>query len=374
MIAKRLVQASAGAFVVVLAWAASGCGGDGGGETAAGEKKCSKLTMITWEGYVEKDWVAPFEAKHGVKIESTFTGSEDESLAKIAAGGDETYDIISTSSPASTSLMDMGVLKPLDLAKIPNYDDTLEFLRSSFVKDGTVYGVPYDWDVNPFLYFESEVPAPPTSWADLWKPEYQGKFAIWDDMGSLYIGAAALGFDDTLEHLVNLSDEELQQVKERMLELRPRAIWTQGGDIANLLANREVIASAPGWTYTYNELRRKDPKAAEDLRAVVFADHGGFAWSEGYAVSNKIAPECEDVAYAWLDWMIDPKVQADFATFVGYSPAVPAATEFMDEETIKATHMDDPEAWFGGAIIKADPGPLRQKYVQVWQEIKQGLQ
>lgn len=378
MTRKRFTRITTLVLVVFLAVLSGACGGDNeqaGGQTGVGDSsgKCDELTVLTWEGYVEDQWIAPFEKEHDVRIESTFTGSEDESLAKIVAGGDETYDIISTSSPASTSLMAMGVLKPLDLSKIPNYDQTLEFLRSSFIDKETVYGIPYDWDVNPFLYFASEVPSAPTSWADLWNPEYQGKFAIWDDMGSLYIGAAALGLDDTSEHLVNLTDDELDQVKAKMLELRPRAIWTQGGDIANLLANKEVIASAPGWTYTYNELRRQNPESAADLQAVVFEDHGGFAWSEGYAISDKVAEECVDTAYAFLDWMLDPKVQSDFATFVGYSPAVPAATEHMDEETIKATHMDDPEAWFGGAMIKADPGPLRQKYVQVWQEIKQGL-
>jgi len=151
-------------------------------------------------------------------------------------------------------LIRLGVAKPLDLSKLPHYKLTLKFLRPSFVESGKVYGAPYDWDVNPFLYFKSGVKSPPTSWSDLWKPEFQGKFAIWDDMGSLYIGANALGYDTSEYALTHLTDAQLAAIKAKMVQLKPRAVWTQGGDIANLLANHEVIASAPGWTYTYNQL------------------------------------------------------------------------------------------------------------------------
>lgn len=356
-----------------------GCGGgdDGGGDgsstISATNSDCDTLRVITWEGYMEPDWIKPFEQKYGVKMESTYTGSEDETLAKIAAGGDETYDIISTSSPASRSLIEMGAVRELDNSQIPNYDKTIEFTRESFISDDKNYGAPYDWDVNPFLYYSGDVDRQPTSWNDLWTPEFADKFAIWDDMGSLYIGAAALGFDTSNEALTNMSDEQLDQVKEKMLELKPRTVWTQGGEVTDLLANREVIASAPGWTYTYNELRRRDPEAAKDLEAVVFEDHGGFAWSEAYTISNNISDDCLPKAYAFLNYMMDPKVQAEFATFVGYSPAVPEATEFMDPQTIADLHMDDPEAWYSNALIKGDPGPRRQQYIQTWQEIKQGL-
>jgi putative spermidine/putrescine transport system substrate-binding protein/spermidine/putrescine transport system substrate-binding protein len=339
----------------------------------AAKADCDTLRVLTWEGYMEPQWIKPFEDKYNVKMEATYTGSEDETLAKLAAGGGESYDIISTSSPASRSLIEMGAVEALDNSQLSGYDKTIPFTRESFVSDGDNYGAPYDWDVNPFLYYSDAVDHQPTSWKDLWSPEFQGKFAIWDDMGSLYIGAAALGYDKSNEELTNLSDEQLDAIKDKMLQLQPRTVWTLGGEVADLLANREVIASAPGWTYTYNELRRRDPAATKGLKAVIFKDMGGFAWSEAYTISKNISDGCRAKAYAFLNYMEDPKVEADFATFVGYSPAVPGATKYMDSETIKALHMDDPEAWYSNALIKGDPGPRRQAYVQTWQEIKQGF-
>lgn len=370
---RWLVSTTVGALLLSVA-AGCGSGSDGSSTTASSNSKCKELRLITWEGYVEPKWTAPFEKAHGVKIKPTFTGSEDETLAKMVAGGDRAYDIISTSSPASQSLIDLGVLKELDPAKLPGYNGTIPFTRTSFVKDGKNYAAPYDWDVNPFLYYSNGVAQQPTSWSDLWKPEFQNKFAIWDDMGSLYIGASALGYATSNDALTHLSDEQLAAIKAKMLQLKPRTVWSQGGQVADLLANREVIASAPGWTYTYNELRRRDPRATKDLRAVVFPNHGGFAWSEGYGISKKIPAECVDTAYAWLNWMQNPKTQAEFATFVGYSPAVLAARKYLDAKTRQALHMNNPKAWYSTALIKGDPGPLRQKYVQTWQEIKQGLQ
>jgi spermidine/putrescine-binding protein len=368
-----LIRALCAAMLVSLvALVVASCGGDdddSGGATAS----CDTLRLLTWEGYTEKQWIKPFEQAHHVKITSTFTGSEDETLAKLAAGGTKTYDIISTSSPASRSIIEMGAAQELDMSKLPNYNGTIDFTRTSFIKDGKNYGAPYDWDVNPFLYYSNGVSKQPTSWKDLWDPEFSGKFAIWDDMGSLYIGAAALGYDKSNDALINLSDEQLDAIKKKMLELHPRTIWTQGGQVADLLANREVIASAPGWTYTYNELKRRDAAATKDLKAVVFPDHGGFGWSEGYTISKDISDGCLNKAYAFLNYMMDPKVEAQFATFVGYSPAVTAATKYMKPDVAKSLHMDDPQAWYSNALIKGDPGPRRQKYVQTWQEIKQGL-
>jgi putative spermidine/putrescine transport system substrate-binding protein/spermidine/putrescine transport system substrate-binding protein len=379
---RKLIRAiSTFAALGLVAVLVTACGGDDSDDSNgdvqvqdAATADCDALRVITWEGYMEPQWIKPFEQEFNVTMESTYTGSEDETLAKLAAGGDEAYDIISTSSPASRSLIEMGAVEALDDSQLSNYDKTIEFTRESFINDGENYGAPYDWDVNPFLYYSDGVARQPTSWEDLWSPEFQDKFAIWDDMGSLYIGAAALGYDESNEELTNLSDEQLDAIKEKMLELQPRTVWTQGGEVTDLLANREVIASAPGWTYTYNELRRRDPEAAKNLNAVVFKDHGGFAWSEAYTISASISDGCRTKAYAFLNYMMDPKVQAEFATFVGYSPAVPDATQYMDPATIKALHMDDPEAWYENALIKGDPGPRRQAYVQTWQEVKQGLQ
>ena len=370
--------------VAILALFGVACGGDdeaepaGDGATEASEAatpgSCSELNLLTWEGYTDESLISDFEDEWDVKINATFLGSDDEVVAKMAAGGEETYDLISVAASIAPTTIALGGVKPLDTAKLSNADAVFDYLRDPFVSDDEVYGVPYDWDVNPFLYYDSGVSETPASWDALWDdPKLADNFAIWDDSGTLFIGAAVLGLDDTVAHLSNLSDEELDAIKEKMLELKPRAVWTSGGDVATLLANKEVAAAVPGWTYTYNELKRKNPDAAADLHSVVFDDQGATAWTEAYMITTGISTECEAVAYEFIDYLLSPEIQAKWGEFIGYIPANPQAVDFMDADTIEATHMDDPEGWFSGAILKPDPGERRQAYVETWQEIRQGL-
>jgi spermidine/putrescine-binding protein len=370
--------------VALTAGATATLAGGGAGAAAAARlarprrsvarKKATELRLLTWDGYLDKSWVAPFEKKWGLTIKSTYLNSDDEDVAKMAAGGDKIYDIISVASPASTTMIGLGVVKPLDLSRLPHYNGTLEFTRTAFVKDGKVYGAPFDWDVNPCLYYASGVSKPLTSWNDFWTdPKLQKRFALNDESGGLYIGAAVLGLDRPASRVAHFTDKELQQIKEKMVQLKPRALWTQGGELTSLLANKEVVASMAGWTQVYNNLRRTKPSATKGLKQVVFKHHGATAFTEAYMISRSIKPEAEDAAYAWLDYMMTPRLGAKWGAIAGYAPAAKKARDYMDPYTLKATHMAAPEEWVHGAIVKPDPGPRRQAYVETWQEIRAAL-
>jgi spermidine/putrescine-binding protein len=79
---------------------------------AAGE-----LRLLTWEGYAEDAWVKDFEAANGVKVAKTYVGSNDEYMAKLAAGGGE-YDLVVIVSSLAKRAIDAGFVEPLDTALI----------------------------------------------------------------------------------------------------------------------------------------------------------------------------------------------------------------------------------------------------------------
>ena len=57
--------------------------------------------------------------------------------------------------------------------------------------------------------------------------------------------------------LYNLTDEQLDAVKKKLLELKPniRKMWSTGGELTNLFQNHEVVA-AMGWPLMTNQLRK----------------------------------------------------------------------------------------------------------------------
>src|ERR1700733_4809518 len=82
-----LIAAGLVAFMLVLA----ACGGGGGSSsgTGGGEgdnngelqklgKGEGQVNLISWAGYVEPEWVKPFEAKTGCKVNDKVAGTSDE--------------------------------------------------------------------------------------------------------------------------------------------------------------------------------------------------------------------------------------------------------------------------------------------------------
>src|SRR6201981_3693331 len=112
------------------------------------------LSLLVWEGYADPSFVHDFEVSHHCRIVASYMGSSDELVAKLRGGSASNYDVISPSSDVATSIVKAGLAAPLDLSKIPAYNQLAPQLRSlPLVKqNGQVYGVPFMWGPNPLLY------------------------------------------------------------------------------------------------------------------------------------------------------------------------------------------------------------------------------
>src|SRR5204862_3331065 len=132
--------------ILALALAGSAC-----------RKKEEALSLLVWEGYSDASFVHAFEQRHHCKVQASYMGSSDELVAKLRGGSASNYDVISPSSDVATSLVRAGLAAPLDLAKIPSYNQLSARLRDSpLVKtDGKTYGVPFVCGPNPLLYDSS---------------------------------------------------------------------------------------------------------------------------------------------------------------------------------------------------------------------------
>jgi len=213
-----------------------------------------------WEGYADPSFVRAFEESHHCKISASYMGTSDELVAKLRGGSAGNYDVISPSSDVAATIVSSGLAAPLDLTKIPSYSQLSPKLTSMpLVKmQSKVYGVPFTWGPNPLLYDATVFHQPPTSWAVLWDPKYRGKISVWDELSTVCMAAQILGYDKPDPgHLYDLSDEELERARAKLLELKPniRKIWSTGGELTNLFEDHEIVA-AMGWPLMTNQLRK----------------------------------------------------------------------------------------------------------------------
>jgi len=276
-------------------------------------------------------------------------GSSDELVAKLRGGSAANYDVISPSSDVAASIVKAGLAASLDLSRLPSYLQLSAKLRdSSLVKaNAQVYGVPFMWGPNPLLYDATAFLQAPDSWNVLWDPKYRGKVSLWDELSSIYMAAQILGYDKPdAAQLYNLSDAQLEEVKKKLLELKPnvRKYWSTGGELTNLFQNHEIVL-AMGWPLNVVQLRKLNFPVGETI------------------------PRNKDLATDFLAYMIEAKTQKLVSDVTHYTPANPGAAEYLTSDEKKSLHLDEPDAYMLKIYFWQDV-PRRAKYNEIWNEVK----
>jgi len=329
-------------------------------------KKTPTLNLLVWEGYADSSFVRGFEEQNHCKVSASYMGSSDELVAKLRGGSAGNYDVISPSSDVATSIATSGLAEPLDLSRIPSYQQLSPQLTSlPLVRtNGKVFGVPFMWGPNPMIYDTIAFPQPPDSWNVFWDPKYRGKISVWDDLSTVYMAAQVLGYDQPdPTQLYNLSDEQLEAVKKKLLELKPniRKMWSTGGELTNLFQNHEVVA-AMGWPLNTAELKKLNFPVGETIPR-----ENTTGWIDHLMITS--ASENKELAQRFLAYMIEAKTQKLVSDVTHYTPANPQAGPLMTADQRQVLHLDDVDN-YQKRIYFWQNVPRRPKYNEIWNEVK----
>ena len=292
-------------------------------------------------------------------------GSSDELVAKLRGGSAGNYDVISPSSDVAATIATAGLAAPLDLSKLPSYGVLMPFLTAlPLVKNaGKVYGVPYQWGPNPLLYDTSQFKTKPASWSILWEPSLRGKVSVWDDLSTVYMAAQVLGYDKPPSQLYNLTDEQLANVKAKLLELKPniRKLWSTGGELTGLFEAHE-ISIAMGWPLMTNQLRARKFPIGETIPR-----ENTTGWIDHLMITA--ASQHQELAYKLIEYLSQASVQKQVSAVTGYLPANPAVASLVSAEERHNLHLDDLQA-YQKRIYFWENVPRRDKYNEIWNEVK----
>jgi putative spermidine/putrescine transport system substrate-binding protein/spermidine/putrescine transport system substrate-binding protein len=329
-------------------------------------RKTPTLNLLVWEGYADPSFVRGFEETQHCRVSASYMGSSDELVAKLRGGSAGNYDVISPSSDVATMIATTGLAEALDLAKIPTYSQLSSQLTSlPLVKaSGKIYGVPFMWGPDPMLYDTTVLAQPPDSWNVFWDPKYKGKISVWDDLSTVYMAAQVLGYDKPDPgQLYNLTDEQLDAVKKKLLDLKPniRKMWSTGGELTNLFQNHEVVL-AMGWPLMTNQLRKLNFPVGETIPR-----ENTTGWIDHLMITA--GSENKELAYKFLEFMIAAQTQKKVTDVTGYTPANPEAAQYMTPEQVKGLHLDDVDHYQKRLYFWQNV-PRRAKYNEIWNEVK----
>lgn len=317
-----------------------------------------ELRLLTWEGYADDSWVKDFEAANGVTVSKTYVGSNDEYMAKLAAGGGD-YDLVVMVSSLAKRAIDAGFVEALDPLLIPNLQHLFPRLQAlDFLDvDGKLYGAPTFIAVSPVTVDADTIPEG-EDFGILFDPRYSGKVAMWDDVSTIGDVANWMGY----ENIWTLDDVQLDAVKARLIGQKPliRTYWSQAGEAIDLFKNKEIVATN-SWSYITSALK------GDGFPARDFYSRPPLAALDSHFVVKGSARR--ELAHKFIDHILSAKSQGSIADVTGYTPTNPASKAHMRPETWMALRMDDAAAMMDSIRFWEDI-PRRARYVEILNEIK----
>jgi spermidine/putrescine-binding protein len=362
--------------------------GDTEGETAAEGFTCpepsprlevtsTELNLFVWTEYIPQEMIDCFEEMYGVTVNREEYSSNEEMYAKLSAGG-AAYDIVQPTDYIVSLMIREGLLQPLDKEQLPNLGNfNAAYLDLPF-DPGNEYTLPYQAGTDAIIVNTETVETVPTSWADLWNPEYEGRMVVLDDARAI-IGATLL----TLGYDVNTTDSaQLEEAQAKLAELMPNIRLFDSDSPKTALIAGDVDM---GITWTGEAFLAQQENPAFEY---IYPEEGAIFWQDNNAIPTD-APHL-DAAYAWLNytaqgdlfWLmlrdfpyVNPNQAAlDYAQGselaiedVNGEPTTPAA---LYEAYMASNITNIPQAAIDNAHRIDDVGDALPLYDQIWTEVK----
>jgi spermidine/putrescine transport system substrate-binding protein len=317
---------------------------------AAGEIG-DRVTLATWPNYHDPANFEAFTELTGANVQVNAFGSNEEMLAKLQAGGTG-WDVFVPTNYTISTYQKLGIIEPLDLAQIPNFDaaaNEARFTEQGSI-GGTVYAVPKDWGTTGYIVNTEKVTTPMTSWKQFWDmtmDELSGRVTV-HDYQLTTIGNALKYFGYSFN---SVDPAELGKAEELLLRAKPH-LFAITSDYQPALRNGDAWAGVC-WTGDATQLSRDMPEMH-----YVLGKEGGEIWSDFYAVPKDAANR--KGAYALIDFLLDPEVNAREVLAHGYPSPDERVAKLLPKEVLEnpilypAQELLTPLE-FGAAATLTDP-------------------
>jgi spermidine/putrescine-binding protein len=328
--------------------------------TTASSQSGGPFIVLDWAGYQEPEYFATFTEKHpDVQPEYALFAEDAEGFAKAASGFQ--FDLAHPCTNYWELYVQEGLIQPIDTSRLKNWNGVVAKLAQHGVIDGKQYFVPWDWGFESIIYRSDKVTTPPTSWADLWNKEYAGHLSMFDSGESAHIiTALSLGFDPW-----NTTPEQNEQIKQKLLELKPNLLnyWADSTELNQLIASGDAWVAANAWNDAYVVA------AGEGIPVeYITPKEGRLGWLCGYAISSN--SKNVDLAYDYLDALLEPEAMAAMATANGYGAANAEALPLIDPEVVEAMGLDKPEILDATVFYLPINDEQRELFTGMWSEVK----
>ncbi len=307
------------------------------------------LNIYNWSDYIAKDTVAKFEKQTGIKVRYDVYDGNETLEAKLLAGHSGYDIVVPTAFPFLDRQVKAGVYMKLDKSKIPNYKnlDPALLKQVAAADPGNEHAAIWLWGTTGIGYnvkaIEKRIPNAPVDSLDLiLKPENAAKLK---DCGITMLDSPTDIIPIVLNYLHidpnSQKPADLEKAKALLLSIRPYIKYFNSSQYINDLANGDVCISL-GWSGDVFQAaaRASDAKNGVELKYSI-PKEGTMVWFDNMAIPAD-APHPEN-ALAWINFILQPDIEAANTNYVAYANPVPASKPMVDDAIKSNPNIYPPE-------------------------------
>lgn len=325
-----------------------------------------ELNALVWCDHTDPALIAPFEEKHGVKVNLREYEGTGAALAMLEQSRPGDWDVLVIDGIDVFRAVEAGLMAPLPADQLPLGDLFPEVVMAeNNGKDGVTYAVTEKFGYNTVSYNAARVdPADMQDLSKVWSDKYKGRIAIYDYYLPV-IGLAALA--DGLK-TADLTVADLDTIRPTLMAARANAA-TVGEVVASqtALATGEVDIVVGGGEWLTAVLAAEQP----DLTWTI-PDQGAVRWAQSIGVLE--GSQQKDLALEFVKYIVSPEAQAKLATsscFWGM-PANAKAGEFLTDDQKAVLRWDQQADYLARTqLYPAPDADLDAKMQDLWLEMIQ---
>ena len=290
-------------------------------EAAGTEQIGGELNLYNWTDYISEDLLSRFSEETGIAVNLSNYDSNETMLATLAAGATG-YDVIVPSDYIIPQLIEQDLVQPIDAFAMENAANIDPAFLNPYFDDGRVYTAPYLYGTTGLAVDTSQVPEPPTSWAEFFAvPEgSDGSIGMMNDqIEVIHAVLRAVGAQPC-----STDPADYAAAEELLDAFKPSVSVINSDGIIERMASGENSIHME-WNGAAYRSSLENPNLV-----YVYASDGLTLWQDNFAVPTG-APNLEQ-AKVFINWMMDPQNIAAATNWNAYGNAIVGSDAFVDDE------------------------------------------
>ena len=335
--------------------------------------------IYNWGEYIAPDTLKNFQAQTGIGSQYDVYDSNETLDAKLMAGHSG-YDVVMPSNHFMARQIQGGALTKLDRSKLPNWNNLNPVLMKALEANdpGNQYGFPYLWGTTGIGYNMDKVKAvlgdgvALDSWDVLFKPENLSKLA---KCGVAVLDNGPELLPIALHHLGlphhSQNPEDYKKAEALLVEMRQNVTYFHNSKYIADLANGDVCM-AVGFSGDIMQAANRAKEAGNGVHVeYIIPKEGAPLWFDMVAMPAN-APS-EAAGYAFMNYLLEPKVMAGISDSVRYANGN-AKADSLVEPALKADPTVYPPESVMSSLYALEAMPLKidRLRTRIWNKVKSG--